>query len=279
MKRLVVFVAFLFLASDVFAQAAPVIRAFSRVAPSNATSLTQSNAARTLISNGARAGVVNLSALSSVTAFEAAVSTILNSNNAGLRNQASNLLKAVEDATEAIRNGSLASSEITKYFDVSKLGISTAAQELSLRVGSTTSTGVVDAQAVATFDVKLDSFANAVKVRSSRTGNTTLVSRLDEAVSEMKTAARHGVFVLGDGASECVEKWGDESDPQVANLVGVFASTDNATTYSQAFNNISSGAKEILGVASNEEIARRLGVLSNPDGCRALSPRVSSLAQ
>ncbi len=277
------FVAVLFATSSVFAQGVQVIRAFNTaIGASNSARITHSAAARSLITQAtsARIAGVSLSALSSVNAFESAITSILNSNDANLKQQANNFLVAVASATTKIGEES-ARAVINNHLNVSALGLSDAAQKGSLQVGSARASVTTSLSQHATDKAlkEIEEFAKAVVQRKDRTEDSKLTAKLDEATSELKDAVnKSGLVLLGEGVEHCVTSWAPEFNIQVANLIAILAHTDDASTYREAYSNLSSGAKSILGVTDDKEINERFNALSKPDGCRAISPAVTAAA-
>lgn len=284
MKRLVLFlfIVALFATHDAFAQHLQIISAYSRVAGSTGR-VTQTLAARGLITNSISAGIVGVTAgsLATVDSFSEAVDKILNSNNETLKLQANNFLRAITEANTRLSQGEAVDTVVKNHLGISALG-SNAAQRGQLQVDSARVRATEQRSRNIEKGIEnIDNFSKAVTQRSNRTQSPVLGSsslKLQEATRELKNAAGKGVFVLGDGAVDCVTSWGDEHDPQIANFVNILSHTDDAATYQKAFSNLSNGMKDVLGVTSANKIADRLTTLSNPDNCRALSPRVT-LAQ
>ena len=268
---------FVLAAVDVNAQGVQVLRAFNSAVGTSGVRITQSTAARALITQATAANVagVTLAALKSTGDFETAVSKILAGSDTALKAKATNFLEAVSSATARITAGESARTVIA---GLTAQSLSSAAGVASAQVkGAKTRAAKTEKELLNERLKQVDEFEKVVIQRANTENDPTLKTKIREAASELKEALRNKVVVLGSGAASCVTGWPTENHPQVVKLVEILAHVDNAKTNQQAYDNLKSGAAKELGV-DPKEAARRIDVLSDPKNCRALSPQMAAAA-
>ena len=274
--RFIIFTVILFATSQSFAQSVQLLRGFNTAARAvgSGTSVTESMAARFLISQASAARIAGVSsaALRSVDELETALNRILQSNNTDLKNKTNNFLRAVQAATSQIEGGKPVTDVLRTSLTISAL--STEAQKASAQVRAAEGTAA-DSVAATRRDriVRIDAFKRETAKRFA--GNPEAIAKLDEAVSEIKATGNKNIEVLGTGAANCMSTWPAANDAELLSLVNILSHTDNPSTQKEARDNLANGMKAELGVSSDAEVAARLTALSSPANCQALHPAVA----
>ncbi len=276
--RFIIFSVILFATSQSFAQNVQLLRGFNAAAKavSSSASVTESAAARFLISQASAARITGVSsaALRSVDGLEAALNRILQSNNTDLKAKTTNFLEAVQAATSQIENGRPVTDVLRTSLNTDAL--STTAQKAAAQVEAAEAARADSvAQEKRTIINRIDDFTKAALQRF-RGASSDTIAKINEASSELKAAADKGVKILGVGATECMGSWDAGATPQLKSFVNILSHTDDASNQREAFANLSSGVKAELGVESRSEIAARLSTLSDPANCQALSPAATA---